>query len=263
MTTKVVLNVGTRKKADYLIYLGYALHALGKRVLIVDVTKNGVYRNGYVRLGPSEYLYDLQGLDILVDVENWLDIEVLLKSARETTTNYDVILLDIDHIDTLKQDWPEFDDYVYVGDFERDHIKRDAELVQYLMSLTPAPHIRRITFGSKFKMNADFIEVLIKGEIKWNSIHMLFEHDDAMEELRLTIQHQQTIPFPNLNRQHKELINGYISELYLLHIEEVNSNVKQKSKGFLGTLFGKKNRNIKNDENENENADDYAFGKLK
>ena len=261
MPAKVVMNIGTRKKADYLIYLAYAMQAIGKRVLIVDFTQNEIYRTGYVRLGPEGYLYDLQGIDILVGAQCWQDIPDLLGVSNENLDLYDVVLLDIDNLDSLQKEWPVCDDYVYVGDFERDHIKRDSELLQYLLSSLSQPFIRRVTYASKFKMNADFIEVLIKGEMKWNSVHMLFEYDEAIEELRLIIQHQQTIPYDSLSRQHKELFNGYISELYMMHVDEIQENVKQKSGGLFSSLFKKKNKLAQLE--KEEPSGEYVFEKLK
>ena len=181
--------------------------------------------------------------------------------SNENLDLYDVVLLDIDNLDSLQKEWPVCDDYVYVGDFERDHIKRDSELLQYLLSSLSQPFIRRVTYASKFKMNADFIEVLIKGEMKWNSVHMLFEYDEAIEELRLIIQHQQTIPYDSLSRQHKELFNGYISELDMMHVDEIQENVKQKSGGLFSSLFKKKNKLAQLE--KEEPSGEYMFEKLK
>lgn len=258
---KVLLHFGTRKKADYLLYLAHALKDLKKRVLVVDLTRNGLYRNGYIPLDSKEYLYDFQGIDIMADTGHWSDIPEILSKYNEDLENYDVVLLDVDHIDVLQHDWPVIDDFIYVGDFERDHITQDVEMIEHVLSLPNAPKIRRITFASKFKMNANFIEVLIDGEVKWNSIHMLFEYDELLELLRLTIQHQQEIPFSKLNRQHKELINGYISELYHLHLDEIRDS--QKSGNLFKRVFKKKVGADNSSRQTVPASDEYAFEKLK
>lgn len=236
---KLFQFIGTRKKADFLMYLAYSLTNLNKRVLIVDQTTNEWYKYGYTRITENEQLYDLQGIDILCGTQSWLEVEECLRRSGETTGRYDIIMFDVDHIDVLNQDWPDFDERFYIGDFERDHIMRDAEMLNFSIRETKNNVFRHVTFSSKYKMNPDFIEVFLEENIKWNSVHYLFEPDEATDEMRLIIQHQQTIPYKQLNKQYKELITWLVAELVTVHVDEVRGKNKT---GILGSLFGKKQK---------------------
>ncbi len=249
---KTMLCVGSRKKCDTVIFLAHVISKQNKRVLIVDHTANQTYREGYVRLDKDETLYDLQGIDILVGSQNWLDVERQLKLYEETTVNYDFILFDIDFEKGLDNEYPVFDECLYIGDFERDHLNRDGNMLKKIKATYPKIPIRRLTFASKYKINADLIHVYLPDDFKWHSIHMLFDADESVEELRLTIQYEQTIPYKLVNPQHKELLEGLVSELFQLHTEEVQEGMKQ---SFFKNIFGKKQQEKQNKNHTKETKD--------
>jgi hypothetical protein len=257
---KIYQFIGTRNKADFVIYLAHAISTLEKRILIVDQTTNEWYRHGYVRLPENEHLYDLQGIDILCGTQNWLDVEECLRRVGETTSNYDVIMFDIDHVDILQQEWPEFDERFYVGDFEREHIMRDAKMLDAAIKNSGNNSFRHITFTAKYQMNPNFIEVLLKEKIHWNSINYIFESSEETDEMRLTIQHEQTVPYKKLNKQYKDLFAGLVAELMTVHSDEV----KERQRGsFLGGLFTKKPKLEVPEVDEEKTLQVYNFEKIK
>lgn len=222
--------VGTRNKSDMLMYLAHVLTKINKRVLIIDSTQNQWYRNGYTRMSKGQHVYDFQGIDILSDVTNWLDIEESLKKTGETHVNYDVILVDIDSAEILEQEWPEFHERFYVGDFDRAHQLRDVNLIDTLIHTTLNTAIKRITLASKYKLNAEYFDTILSArlgkDIQWRSMNYIFEPDEIGEELRNYMQHEQDIPYKRLNKQYKDLLCEMISALYGLHINDVKDAMK-------------------------------------
>lgn len=226
MKLKLMQFIGTRNKTDFVIYLSHVLTQLDKRVLIVDNTRNEWYRNGYARETGEQRLFDFQGIDILYGTSNWLDIEAFLQQSGETSINYDVILMDMDTTEILEQEWPVFNERFYVGDFDRGHQLRDVELLRTLFRTSESNELKRITFESKYKMDAAYFESILKVEVAWRSMNYLFEPDDFSDDLRIHMQHEQDIPFRRLNKQYKELLSEIVSALYEVHIKDVTDAVK-------------------------------------
>lgn len=222
---KTVQFLGTRNKTDLLMYLSHMLSNLEKRVLLVDCTKNQHYHYGFARLPEGNHLYDFLGIDILVNIDNWLQIEERLKEAGESTVGYDVILLDMDSTDVLHGEWPEFDERFYVGDFDRSHQLRDAEIIRTLFKTTDNKELKRITFESTYSMNPDNFDSVFQ-EVEWRSMNYLIEPDDKKEELLFVMQHDMTIPFKRLNKQYKELLTEIVSAMYEMHVKDVADAVK-------------------------------------
>ncbi|WP_338657273.1 hypothetical protein V6B14_22255 (plasmid) [Sporosarcina psychrophila] len=218
--------IGTRNKTDFVIYLAHVLSNLEKRVLIVDSTRNELYKNGFTRMSKGQFLYDFQGIDILCGTTNWLDIEECLLRSGESTVGYDVILVDMDTSETLEQEWPDFNERFYVGDFDRANQLRDAEMIRTLFSNTGNNELKRITFESTFKLDGSFFESMLDTEVQWRSMNYLFEPDDLAEGLRHQMQHDQTIPYKKLNKQYKELLSEIVSALYEMHVKDVSDAVK-------------------------------------
>lgn len=223
---KTIQFIGTRNKTDFVIYFAHILTNLDKRVLIVDSTRNEWYKHGFTRMVNDQYLFDFQGIDILSGTTNWLDIEECLLRSGETTVGYDVILVDMDTTESLEQEWPDFNERYYVGDFDRAHQLLDAELIRMLFSTTGKNELKRITFESTFKLDGSFFESLLDTKVQWRSMNYLFESDEHIEGLRLHMQHDQTIPYKQLDKQYKQLLAELVSELYGMHIQDVKDSVK-------------------------------------
>lgn len=226
MKMKLMQFIGTRNKTDFVLYFSHVLTSLEKRVLVVDNTRNEWYRHGYARLKDDQRLFDFQGIDLLCGTTNWLEIEEALQQAGETTVSYDVIITDVDNTEILKQEWPEFDERFYIGDFDRAHQLRDVDLLKTLFNITDNMELKRITFESNYNLTDSYFESILKEDVQWRSMNYQFAYDDLGEKLRAYMQYEQDIPFKQLNKQYKELLSEIISGLLDLHIKDVTDAVK-------------------------------------
>ncbi len=238
---KTIHFVGTRDKSDFVLYFAHVLDTMNKRVLIVDSTKNEWYRHSYTRYTDTQQVFDFQGIDILCGATNWLAVEKQLAAADETMTDYDVVLLDMDSKEMLEQDWPVFDERFYIGDFHRAHQSLDVELLHKLFEVTGTSELKRITFESNYRMNESYFETLLNQDVLWKSMNYLVEPDDMADVLRLRMQHDQIIPFKQLNRQYKELLSEIISDLYGVHTKDVSDAVR---KSFFKSAFKRQRKHV-------------------
>lgn len=222
---KTILLIGSRNKSDFTLYLSHILSSLEKRVLIVDTTEQGNYQHGYARLEEKSHLYDFQSIDILTGATNWLDVERLLRKEGESTLSYDAVIVDMDSISVITNEWPEFEERYYIGDDDRINQLRDVNLLHRLFDETDDTVIKRVTFKSQYELTADYFDNLMNRRPKWRSMNHLIEPDEFMLALRIQMGHEQMIPFTKVNKQYKEVLIEIVSEIYQLHIKEVQDAV--------------------------------------
>lgn len=223
---KLIQLIGTRNKTDFTLYLGHALNSLGHRILVIDSTQNQLYRHGYTNNSVTEHIFEFQNIDILYGVTNWVDVEEKLRSMNETSTNYDAIIMDVDHSPPLLEEWPTFHERFYIGDHEKLNQIRDKELLHILFDQTDNTEIRRLTFESHFRLDNGYFDHLMNNRPKWKSVHYHIEVDEVDTALRLQMQHEFNISFKRLSKQYKEVLQEVVSDIYEVHIKEVQDAIK-------------------------------------
>ncbi len=210
---------------------------LGKRVLVVDATKQQLYRHGYTRLKKDEQLFDFQGIDILCGPVSWLQVEECLRINQESTTNYDVVMVDVDSLEAVAKEWPTFDQRFYIGDEDRMHQTLDVELLHRLFDETEETGITKVTFEGKYELDSTYFNNLMNNRPRWVSVEHFIELDDFESSLRFQMQHETMIPFKKLSKPYKETLSDLVSSIFHVHKDEVQGAVKQKF-----FRFGNKNK---------------------
>lgn len=224
---KQFLYFGSKNKSDTLLYLGAMLTNMGKKVLIVDMTEDEIYKYSF-SLDPEMNLLDFNNIDILLSIEDRSKIEKLLLSNGESIKNYDVVIYDVDSISTLRNNlWSEIDSQYYVGDFDLMHQKLDAAMLDYLAT-TYSPRFHRLTFETRYQMDLDSIEAYVKSELQWISMNYLFESDESQEGNRVRMQHERIVHIKGLSRNHKNMLTEIISHMF----ELPNSDIETANRGF-------------------------------
>ncbi|MEV6689580.1 MULTISPECIES: ParA family protein [Bacillati] len=216
---KIIQLIGTRDKSDFALYLAHALTAVKKRVLVLDTTTNEIYRHGYTRLTQDKYIYELQQIDILCGVKNWVDAEAKLLQVDEKPDNYDCIILDTDNIQSILADWPKPASTLYLSDSERMNIIRDVPLLHRFLdnrffdeyNLT---ELRQVHFESSYKLPSDYVLLLMNNRIEFSEESVIIDFDDLAPLLKGKMQHDQIIPYRQLSKEYKELLNEIACELF-------------------------------------------------
>lgn len=220
---KTIQLIGARNKSDFTIFLSYILTKLDKRVLVVDTTQQEVYKNAFSRLSEGQNLYDFHNIDILSDATNWLEVEELLRKVGESSTSYDTIIVDMDLISAISNEWPPFEERYYIGDDDRFNQLRDVELLHRLFDETDSTEMKRVTFKSSYRLTTNYFDNLMNNRVTWRSMNFVVEPDEFLLGLRIQMGHEQLIPYGKLNKQYKEILQEIVSEIYQLHIKEVQN----------------------------------------
>lgn len=233
---KIVTLIGTKDKTDFAFYLAHTMMTMNKNVLIVDATTVGNFLNGYFKPDDSdqpahdEVFHTLKNIDVLCGAKDWVDVESKLRKNNTTTTNYDCILIDIDSISSLLEEWPESNLTLYISDNDRFNLAGDVPLLHRYFDEYETNTIRRVHFESVYKIPLDYIETLMKNRPDFDGNSVSFDYDDAELQLRMMMQHEHVIPYNKLNKAYKRVLNELSCELFEeLTIRDVESKTKKPS----------------------------------
>lgn len=144
-----ILFLGACDKGGLLLWLGKILASAGKRVLIIDATVLQKYQFAIPELSANEWkeggaVIEFAGFDVASGFEHSFrdgtsiheSLETFFRRNHEQYTNYDCVLVDVDHAETLEDSlltaWGGISRYVLVSNSERYTIQRNVELLQKL-----------------------------------------------------------------------------------------------------------------------------------
>lgn len=218
--------VGTRNKVDFALYLGHMIAAQGKRVLVIDATSKNLYERSITHLEEGEFLFEIQGVEILCCAKDWKSVEDCLNAESETFNNYDCIIVDMDSIDVLISDWPTFDHTLYISDDDKFNIHCDIELLHRFLDENDGKSLRRVHFESPFKVPEGYIELLMNNRVEFSADSEVIEYDDQEGRLRIMMQHNQVIPYGKLTKEYKELLVSMVVEWFGLDKRQIAKAAK-------------------------------------
>lgn len=218
--------LGTRNKVDFALYLAHTIASQGKRVLVVDSTLTNLYTKGIAQLEENESLFEIQSVEILCTAKDWESVRAKLIAEDEELSKYDCVIVDIDSIDIMLNNWGSFDETLYISDNDRYNISSDIDLLHRFLDETDNRPIRRIHFESSFNVPDGYIELLMNNRVEFTANSESIEFDEQSERLRMMMQHNQLIPYNKLTKDYKTLLNNLVVELFGLDLREVAKSAK-------------------------------------
>ena len=228
--------VGTKNKVDFAMYLSRTIVSQNKRVLIVDSTELNEYFYSLADHNSKEKILELQGVDI-ISSENWTEVERVLKMEDENIHNYDCVIVDMDNIQSISNDWGKFNHSVYVSDCNRFNLNRDIKLLHELADINDELILERVHFEEGFKIPSGYLDLLMNNRINFKGEPYELEYDDRLNSLFLEMQHEQYIPLKKLDKPYKEILIELTAQWFDIHEADVKKAV---SYGFFNKFKSKK-----------------------
>lgn len=132
---KKIVFFGASDKSHLLLMLGKLLTMTGQKVLLVDSTMaqsvQGYLPNSAGRSGA--FMTEFEGLDVAVGFITFGQLDRYLKQTEGKWPDYDMMLLDTDHIEFVKgRDLPTFAHRIWCSNLEKLVMHKNAELMQRL-----------------------------------------------------------------------------------------------------------------------------------
>ena len=223
--------LGTRNKTDLAVFLANAVIGQGKSALIVDCTKEQQYKYGMGHVDNKSDIFEIQGVDIVtVPVSSWAELVDVTHKENSILSNYQVVIVDFDHIAPLKGDWGVFDHVIYAGDNDRFAINRDVELLHsYLDMYGEDSSIQHIHFESAYHVPPGYLELLMKNRIEFKEVYYEIDYDDRLESIRQSMQHNRIILQNKLAKDYRTMINEIVASWYGVGTLDVSEGLKNPS----------------------------------
>lgn len=212
--------IGAYDKTDFILYIAKILVEMGKKVLLIDGTLTQKAKYIIPAIKPSKtYVTEFEGIDIAVGFENIDNIKQYLAMPKMAELNYDIALLDLDTIDSIKNfEIETCNQNYFVTSFDMYSIKRGLESIS---GLTSPINATKVLFSKDAtKEEDDYLNFLSLGsKIIWNEerIHFPFEVGD--QTVIYKNQRVSKIKFKKLSTQYKEGLM-YITIKILQDIDE-------------------------------------------
>lgn len=223
---KKVGFIGAYDKTDFILYIAKILVEMGKKVILIDATLTQKAKYIIPTIRPSKsYVTEFEGIDIAVGFENFEGINQYLAMPKVAELNYDIALIDLDTVDSVKNfEIETFEQNYFVTSFDMYSIKRGLESISGLASPINATKVLFTKDGTKEE--DDYLNFLSLGsKIIWDEerIYLPFEVGD--QTVIYNNQRVSKIKFKRLSSQYKEGLM-YISTKIL---EEVDQNLLKKT----------------------------------
>ncbi|MGE7983796.1 hypothetical protein [Solibacillus sp. NPDC093137] len=223
--------LGTRNKTDLAIFLANAVVGQGKRALIVDCTKEQLYKYGFGHTDSDSEIFEIQGVDVLTAaVTSWDDVVKATRKENSDVTNYEIVIVDFDHLAPLQGDWADFNRTIYTGDNDRFAINRDVELLHSFMDMVGEDlPIQHVHFESAYHVPAGYLELLMNNRLEFKDIYYEIEYDERLESIRQSMQHNRIIPQTKISKEYRVMISEIVASLYGVTTNEVSEGVEKPS----------------------------------
>lgn len=218
--------IGTKDKSDFILYLAHTIASQDKRVLIADSSKEARFYNGIATIEKNEHIYEVQGVEIVCNVHSLTEVEQKVKADNEDISKFDCLIVDMDDISTMNQDWGYFEQTLYVSDNDRFNINKDVELLHRYLDNSGAKEVRRIHFESIYKIPSGYIELKMNHRLEFSPNSYEVEFDEKLEELRIMLQHNQIIPYKHLTKDYKTMLTELVVDWFELLPKDVAKSAK-------------------------------------
>ena len=199
--------IGAYDKTDFILYIAKILVETGRRVLVVDGTLTQKAKYIVPVLKPSKsYVTEFEGIDIAVGFENFDNIKQYLALPQMIELNYDIALVDLDTVDSVKNfELETYEQNYFVTSFDLYSIKRGLESIS---GLTSPINATKVIFSKvATKEEDDYLNFLSLGsKIIWNEERVYFPFDTKDQSVIYNNQRVSKIKFKKLSVEYKEAL---------------------------------------------------------
>lgn len=214
--------MGAYDKTDLILYVAKILTTLRKKVLLVDATTNQKARYVIPVINPTTmYVTEYEEIDIAVGFSNFNDIRKYLGIPEEQELEYDIALIDTDHMEGFKDfELETAQKNYFVTSFDNYSLKKGLEILNGLQNVAS---LTKILFSKEMsKEEDDYLNFLSLGyKVVWNEYRIYFPIENGDLNVIYENQRLAKIRFRKLSVQYKDGL-VYLAEEILENVSESN-----------------------------------------
>lgn len=207
--------IGCYDKIDLIIYVAKMLVAMDKKILVIDNTISQKAKYIVPVIKPTKaYVTNFEDIDVAVGFNNFSEIKEYLGVSENDELPYDIVLLDIDSFEGIKNFRVNNEGLNYfVTGCDLYTLKKGLEI---LSGITEILNLTKIFFSQTVsKEDDDYLNYLSLGyKIVWKDEIIYFPFELGDESVIIENQRVSKIKYKKLSAQYKEALI-YIAEQIL------------------------------------------------
>ncbi len=214
--------IGAYDKTDLMLYTAKILTLLNQKVLIMDATTNQKARYIVPAINPTmKYVTDFEEIDVAVGFSSIEDIKQYLGIGERQEMEYDIMLIDTDNVQGLKNfQLEEADKNYFVTSFDNYSLKKGMEILNGVQNIV---NLTKVLFSKDMlKEEDDYLNFLSLGyKIMWNDYRIYFPIENGDLSVLYENQRVAKIRFKKLSVSYKDGL-AYLAEEILGNVSEAN-----------------------------------------
>ena len=212
--------IGAYDKTDLMLYTAKILTLLNQKVLIMDVTTNQKARYIVPAIDPTmKYITDFEEIDVAVGFSSIEDIKQYLGMGENQEMEYDIMLIDTDNVQGLRNfRLEEADKNYFVTSFDNYSLKKGMEILNGVQNIV---NLTKVLFSKDMlKEEDDYLNFLSLGyKIMWNDYRIYFPIENGDLSVLHENQRVAKIRFKKLSVSYKDGL-AYLAEEILGNVSE-------------------------------------------
>lgn len=214
--------IGAYDKTDLMLYTAKILTLLNQKVLIMDATTTQKARYIVPAINPTmKYVTDFEEIDVAVGFSSIEDIKQYLGIGERQEMEYDIMLIDTDNVQGLKNfQLEEADKNYFVTSFDNYSLKKGMEILNGVQNIV---NLTKVLFSKDMlKEEDDYLNFLSLGyKIMWNDYRIYFPIENGDLSVLYENQRVAKIRFKKLSVSYKDGL-AYLAEEILGNVSEAN-----------------------------------------
>ena len=224
--------IGAFDKLDLLLYLSKILTLLGKRVVIIEATKQEKAKYIVPVIQPTKtYITSFENIDIAIGFDTYEAIEQYIQTTENKKITYDYALVNIDtpeafgnfyNQDTIKT--------YFATSFELYSIKKGLETIS---KIKQPVEVTRLLFSSEINQEDNYyLEYLSLGyKVKWNEKIINFPYETKDMEVMIENEKMNKIKMKYLSSAYRDsleyVIMDIIPDVHTVNLRRVMKNIEK------------------------------------
>lgn len=229
---KRTLFIGAVDISDLLQYISKIITVSGKKVLLVDGTKEQFIRYATPLPSPDIDVVDFEGFDVAFGFESNSEIETFLSKNKE----YEHLIVHCSNDSFIKMDdLKTFDNKYVVTSQEKVSIDKTVEIISSICShyLKKEQEDSKIHF-TKIQVNfvdtnmaEDYLETILEAfPITWSEEEYELLLDEVDYSTKISNQNEGTINIRRLSRNYKRVLQQISQQVTSLEVKDVKPAMK-------------------------------------
>ena len=214
--------IGAYDKTDLMLYTAKILTLLNQKVLIMDATINQKARYIVPAINPTmKYVTNFEEIDVAVGFSSTEDIKQYLGIGERQEMEYDIMFIDTDNVQGLKNfQLEQADKNYFVTSFDNYSLKKGMEILNGVQNIV---NLTKVLFSKDMlKEEDDYLNFLSLGyKIMWNDYRIYFPIENGDLNVLYENQRVAKIRFKKLSVSYKDGL-AYLAEEILGNVSEAN-----------------------------------------